>query len=135
MAVFFKKPLFWTAEGPIRVRNPVLVVLERLGLVQPKLIALVDEVACWPADEDEDTLADYEEEVTYYLLEWPSGRREYDYHSYGKAEDCDYHEVHLRDIIAWTHGGPLPPGARKVTQPRAEIVPFKVVKDTPPTEG
>lgn len=132
VALFFTKPFFWSEDGPIRVRNPLLVLLEKTGLVPPRLVAMVDEAVSWPADEDEDTEADYEEEITYYLLQWPSGRRGFDYHSYGKAQDCDYHEVNLRDIIAWTHGGPLPPGSRPLKKGHAEIIPLRVVKDTPP---
>ncbi|RYD73381.1 MAG: hypothetical protein EOP84_21650 [Verrucomicrobiaceae bacterium] len=111
-----------------------MLLLERFRLVQPTLIATLVESVEWPPedDNDDDDLG-YDEDITYYLLEYPSGRRTYDWHAYGKAQEVDYYEVNLAPVLAWTYGGPLPSGAKLPKPAQADVVPFRVVKDTPPS--
>lgn len=111
------------------ILNPVTIALEKIGLLKPALVAIVDHKVSWP-DEDPDDAAEfatYDEELSFFLLEYPSGRRSYDLHEYGRCDTVDFHEVYLRDVLAWTYGGPLPKGAVRPGQ-AAEVVSLKVLK-------
>jgi hypothetical protein len=107
----------------------VLAKFENLGLVTPKLVAMVDHKVDWPMESDEDAalFATYDEEITFFLMQYPSGRREYRLHEYGRCSSIDYHEVFLRDVLAWTYGGPLPKNAVKPGQ-AAEVISLRVLK-------
>lgn len=111
------------------ILNPALIALERLGLITPTLVAMVDHKVDWPFEDPQDAadFATYDEEITFFLMQYPSGRREYRLHQYGRCDTIDYHEVYLRDVLAWTYGGPLPKGAVKSGQ-AAEILNLRVLK-------
>ena len=83
---------------------------EKQEYLRPTLVATMSyDVLCF--DEDEDG---YEEQLTFYLLEFKTGIRIYDYVSYGQCAEADRHEEFLKDVMLWVHGGPLPSGSEKV---------------------
>jgi hypothetical protein len=79
---------------------------EEMGLIRPKLVAVVDYTHEW-VDEDDDLC---DAVITYYLQEFPSGNRTFKF----SASD-GYEEFLLgkfsRDVNIWCYGGPLPKGA------------------------
>ena len=108
-----------------RVQNPIAVKLEQMGWIAPKLVAVVDHEVEWPVVDDADDM--YEEEITFFLLEYPSGRRTWEMHQYGKNEEQNMYEIYLREVLIWTMGGPLPPTAVKPGAP-AKIINLRVIK-------
>lgn len=84
-------------------------IFERLGLIDSELVATVSEVILF---EDED--GDDDEIVTFFLRQFPSGRRFYSVHVYGAAEACKLDRKYAASVIAWTYGGPLPENAEVV---------------------
>jgi hypothetical protein len=111
------------------ILNSMMIPLERLGIATPQLVAMVDHKVDWPMESDEDAanFATYDEEITFFLMQYPSGRREYRLHEYGRCSSIEYHEVFLRDILAWTYGGPLPKNAVRPGQ-AAEVISLRVLK-------
>lgn len=107
--------------------NPVLLGLEKMGLVEPHLAAVVDYPVEWAYSDEDPSLGVYEETITFMLLEYPSGRRDWTVHVYGKNDELDYFDHYLRDVLIWTHGGPLPRNHSKPGQP-AEVISLRVLK-------
>lgn len=105
-------------------RSPLLLCLEKIGLVPPKLVATIPIDVEWPDDEN------LLETLTFYLFEYPSGRRDYSFYEYGKCEEVKYHEMIVPEVLTWIYGGPLPVEA---VRPRdtAEVVPFTVIEIAP----
>lgn len=100
------------------------MLTEWVGLLPPKLVATIPIDVEWP---DDDGLL---ETVTFYLFEFPSGRREYRLYEYGKCQEVKYHEMIVPEVLTWIYGGPLPVEA---VRPRemAEVVPFRVIDTAP----
>lgn len=99
-------------------------VYERVGVIRPKLVATRAYRVFWrdPSDAADEGVR---ETVTFYLLQYPSGRRAYEVHDYGYARDKDYAESVSAEVIAWTLGGPLPVGAQRQNGP--EIIQLKCI--------
>lgn len=111
-------------NGP--VINPLHLILERMGLVEPKLVAFQTFAFMWPETDDEGVTEIYDETSTIYLVEFPSGRRGYRVFEYGYSKQRDAHEIHLAPVMAWIYGGPLPRGY-EICRP-TEIVQLRVVR-------
>lgn len=91
--------------------RPIEAILERTAIIKPKLIATCDFVETCGGEEGED---DFDETITFYFLEYPSGKREWRVHEYGLCAENFAHESYLKDVLAWSYGGPLPREAKKV---------------------
>jgi hypothetical protein len=109
----------------ITVRNPLTLALERMGLIEPKLIAWNSFEFMWPETDDEGVTQFYPETSSIYLVEFPSGRRDYRVYEYGISGTKDAHEVHMAPVMAWIYGGTLPMGYKLAQQP--EIIKLRVV--------
>jgi hypothetical protein len=105
--------------------NFLLVIYEKLGFIQPKLVAVKDYDVELQDEEDDDF--SYIETITFYLMEYPSGRRDYKVHSYGRCAVANLHEVYLRDVLIWVCGGPLPYKAEQPGKP--DIIQLSLVKE------
>lgn len=102
-------------------------LFESWGITQPTLVATLEEVIVWYDDVDDDDGVD--EVITFYLIEYPSGRRDYRVHVYGENDAKDIHEIYTAQVMAWVYGGPLPERAKR---PNSSPEIIKLVKDTPP---
>ncbi len=107
-------------------------IAEKLGLMSATVVATVDYEVEWPFadDQDDDDVVDlgcYTETITFYCLEYPSGRRDFKVHQYGKCAELDYFDVYMRDVLLWMYGGQLPPEAVR-TNKTAEVLSFKMIK-------
>jgi hypothetical protein len=100
---------------------------EKLGWSQPFLVATLTIDQDWLQDDPVDEHDTFHEAVTFYLLEYPSGVRYYDFYEFGKCAEVDWHENFLGPIINWTYGGPLPRGAER-PRDHADVISFAVLK-------
>jgi hypothetical protein len=103
-------------------------VFERWGITPPTLIATVEHEIFWFEDDEDPDDGDEgrSEMLTYFLLEYPSGRRDYRYDSYGSNQEHAYHELYLAEVTAWVYGGALPKGAKR---PKTQAEVIKIVRD------
>lgn len=107
------------------LRNPLALALERMGFIEPKLIAWNSFEFMWPETDDEGVTQFYAETSSIYLVEFPSGRRDYRVYEYGISDTKDAHEVHMAPVMAWIYGGRVPMGYTLAQQ--TEVIKLKVV--------
>lgn len=79
---------------------------EQMGIITPRLVATIDYCFDW---DDEDGIEN-EAKITFFLQEFPSGRRQFEFSCTTGYEEflCDQYS---RDVMVWRYGGPLPKGA------------------------
>lgn len=91
------------------VVNPIPLWLERMGLVERKLVGQFEvEHAVDFDDLTMGALGDERERIVFFLFEYPSGRRSYETLHYGQAKRSRAYAKYLPEIVAWVHGGEQP---------------------------
>jgi hypothetical protein len=106
--------------------RPIVGFLEKRGFTDIKLVATCDYEVEWEVES-----GDLLEMITFYLMEYPSGRRDWRVYEYGKCAEEFIHQAYLKDILIWTYGGPLPREAKKVGATMLEVINLEPIQ--PPT--
>jgi hypothetical protein len=135
----FGRPISYSpnmiSEAPMREKitnalstllKPIVHFSENRGYITPALIATCDYSEEWEDDE-----GDHQETITFYLMEYPSGRRDWRVYEYGQCADEGTHTAYLRDILVWTYGGPLPRNAKKIGATILEVINIEPAEQPP----